>query len=417
MQYWDKDFCPLCTQKIANQELIKSINYRLQLIRDLSAQASELKVEAGTTKAKIESILSKINKVVTKIELIPELIEEKTQLSELGKITGKLVHSIEAISIGEKEIPLKEYNSLLSNIKRTFDELSKQCENLSKQWKLTEKDRKLIKAAELIGEVRGKLKDLGKYNSKIIKDEKYLLVSKELYSSFSETKKAKIQNVFDVIQNDMNQYYSFLHANDGHKNLRLKLSSGKRASLELKIESFGKKDEDPRAFSSEGHLDSLGLCIFLAFVKKFNRDCNLIILDDVVTTIDSGHRESICKLLQSEFSDHQIIITTHDEVWYRQLRAHHKAKNIDGNFTYKSIVNWTIDSGPIIRPYKSQWENIEEKLNNGDKSAGNDGRIYLEWLLETICELMEVHIVFRISGEYEIGHLLPPAKKTIRKND
>jgi len=166
--------------------------------------------------------------------------------------------------------------------------------------------------------------------------------------------------------------------------------------------------------TSEGHLDSLGLCIFLAFVKKFNKDCSLIILDDVVTTVDSKHRSHICKLLIEEFQEKQMIITTHDNLWYEQLRSHQIAYDVTGNFKNLVITGWDISSGPNIRPYKPRWVKIQEKISSSDKvGAGNEGRQYLEWLLETICEITAAPVPFKKSGRYEIGDLLPHAKKRL----
>jgi len=181
------------------------------------------------------------------------------------------------------------------------------------------------------------------------------------------------------------------------------------------MESFGREGEDPRALTSEGHLDSLGLCIFLGFVKKFNEGCSLIVLDDVVSTVDAKHRENICKLLLKEFRDKQLIITTHEGMWYEQLRAFQRAYGMEGNFKNLIIVDWSIDTGPIIRPYKTRWERIQEKIGAGDKTgAGNEGRQYLEWVLERICEVTQAPVPFKSSGRYEVGELLIAAKKRLK---
>jgi hypothetical protein len=180
------------------------------------------------------------------------------------------------------------------------------------------------------------------------------------------------------------------------------------------MESFGRGGEDPRALTSEGHLDSLGLCIFLGFVKRFNEGCSLIVLDDVVSTIDAKHREDICKLLLKEFKDKQLIITTHDGVWYEQLRASQRAYGMEANFKNAVITNWHVESGPTIRPYKIRWERIQDKIESGDKTgAGNEGRQYLEWILERICEITQAPVPFKSSGRYEVGELLIPVKKRL----
>lgn len=149
-------------------------------------------------------------------------------------------------------------------------------------------------------------------------------------------------------------------------------------------------------------------------VKKFNQDCSLIILDDVVTTVDSKHRNHICRLLIEEFREKQLIITTHDNLWYEQLHRHQIAYNVTGNFKNLTITSWDVSSGPNIRPYKPRWEKIQEKISSSEKvGAGNEGRQYLEWLLETICETTATPVPFKKSGRYEIGDLLPSVKKRL----
>ncbi len=180
------------------------------------------------------------------------------------------------------------------------------------------------------------------------------------------------------------------------------------------MESFGHEDQDPRAFASEGHLDSLGLCIFLAFVKKFNQGCPLIILDDVVTTIDSTHRQKIPHLLFDKFGNCQLIITTCDEIWYEQLVAFQRSKGIQHTFMNLEIIDWDENSGPLLSNYKPQWEKIEEKLTQGDRRAGSDARTYLEWLLKRICEGMKAQVEFKEREKYTLYELFDPAEKRIR---
>ena len=47
----------------------------------------------------------------------------------------------------------------------------------------------------------------------------------------------------------------------------------------------------------------------------------ITVLDDVVTSVDTNHRRQFCKLLKDAFPDVQFIITTHDEVWARQMQS------------------------------------------------------------------------------------------------
>ena len=100
-----------------------------------------------------------------------------------------------------------------------------------------------------------------------------------------------------------------------------------------------------RSFASEGHLDTLGLCIFLAFNKQFN-NLGLMVLDDVLTTVDAYHKEKIAKLLLKEFEDFQFIITAHDKTWVNELEYLCTEYGKD-NVVYE-IEDWSLEDGPVI---------------------------------------------------------------------
>ena len=54
------------------------------------------------------------------------------------------------------------------------------------------------------------------------------------------------------------------------------------------------------------------------FNKHFN-DLHLIVLDDVLTTVDETHKDKIARLLLEEFNDYQFIITAHNKEWVDEL--------------------------------------------------------------------------------------------------
>jgi hypothetical protein len=183
------------------------------------------------------------------------------------------------------------------------------------------------------------------------------------------------------------------------------------------MDLYGRAGEDPRALASEGHLDSLGLCIFLAFVKNFYADCSIIALDDVVTTVDSLHRSRVCKLIFEEFADKQFIITTHDAIWNDQLRAHQRSYHVQSDFRNIEIIKWDVNCGPYIDDHKSNWELIEDRIGHNDKrSAGNLTRQSLEKVLIKLALNFQVTgIVFKYSLKYEVWELYEPTKNRLKK--
>jgi len=410
------DICPLCEQRIDRERLLSRIKERLNTFQDLSNNAAEIRRNSVSIIENLGKILDKLRSTALEIESLPELSNEKEVLQDKLKLLSDFIEKVKSARDLKNEIPIQEIHQLKEEINKLGKSISEKCSQLLDKIGLTDEEKKILEVIRLIEQVRSKVQDILKVSSELQIYQIYWKYAEKIYITFSDTKKSKIQEIYNAIQGDIEKFYSMLHPDEPHRNIRLMVSFGKRASTELKIESFGRDGEDPRALTSEGHLDSLGLCIFLAFVKKFNGGCSLVILDDVVTTIDASHRRRIAELLLKEFGDYQLIITTHDGIWYEQLVNIQRALSVQGNFKNMEITAWSVDTGPIIKPYKSQWEKIKDKLKNNDKTgAGNQCRIYLEWLLKTICEQFEVPVLFKQNGKYTVSELLNPAEKRIKE--
>ena len=408
------DICPLCEQKIDRERLLARIDNRLRTLRDLSEKASEVRATSVPIINKLKGITDKLKSTVSKFESFPELAEEKDKLSKNIDFLSDFADKTNSAKDLKNEIPIQELSQQKDEINKVWGSVPTKCSQLLDAIGLTEEEKKVLEVVRLIEQARSKSRDIARAHNELRTYQKQCELAETIFSTFSETKKAKIQEIYNSIQGDIRNFSSMLHPNEPHTNIELTVALGRRASTELKIESFGREGEDPRALTSEGHLDSLGLCIFLAFVKKFNEGCPLIILDDVVTTVDARHREKICKLLLNEFGDKQLIITTHDDVWYEQLLASQRAYGMDGNFKNLSIVDWNVDAGPIMSSYKPRWERIQEKIASGDKrGAGNEGRQYVEWLLKQICSVTNAPVPVNNWQRGMVGDLLPHAKKRI----
>lgn len=169
------------------------------------------------------------------------------------------------------------------------------------------------------------------------------------YSTFTRVKNDELQRVYNDLQADLVRLYDFLHPGEGHGTVAIAMDPRKRGSSELRMDFYQRTDLDPRAFGSEGHLDSLGLCIFLAFVKRFNGDWPLLVLDDVVASVDAAHKRRIATLLFQEFGDRQLFITTHDSRWFGDLV---KAQAVAGRSagTRNIVIDaWSLETGPQLR--------------------------------------------------------------------
>ena len=316
----------------------------------------------------------------------------------------------------QDEFRIDDFKRLENQIQKLLNTINEATEELKTSIKPSKRDERLNVLKDRLYGINEKLEILDEYGQKLKVAKKYQLISEIIYSEFSDIKKRKIQEVYNTIQEDVERYYAFLHPHESYGDIKIGVDPNKKGSTDLRMTIFGKEDKDPRSLSSEGHLDSLGLCIFLALFKKVFQDFPLLVLDDVVTTMDSRHRENVCQLLFEEFRDKQFIITTHDNIWFEQLRAAQRVYNLGNQFNNSIIIKWNEDSGPEIEPYKARWDKIEASIENGDKyCAGNEGRRYLEWLLKDICNRTMANIPAKYSGKYEVGDLIQPAKSRLLK--
>ncbi len=92
-------------------------------------------------------------------------------------------------------------------------------------------------------------------------------------------------------------------------------------SLNLDINFFNKGHglESYQVFLNEARLSALALCIYLAAVKldqTSEENLKLIFLDDIFIGLDTSNRIPLLEILNKEFKDFQLFITTYDRQWY-----------------------------------------------------------------------------------------------------
>ena len=105
-----------------------------------------------------------------------------------------------------------------------------------------------------------------------------------------------------------------------------KLLTGK--SVNPVIEFNGKKVDGHHQFLNEARLTALALSVFLAAVKLADGNpdnpdpLRLLVLDDVLIGLDLNNRLPLLELLRREFPRHQIVLLTHDLVWFEIAKEH-----------------------------------------------------------------------------------------------
>ena len=229
--------------------------------------------------------------------------------------------------------------------------------------------------------------------------------SEIIYNTFLESRDKILNRLYSEIKDRFVELYRELHLDDEREFKAIIMSEG--AGVDFKVDFHGRGVNSPNALHSEGHQDSMGICLYLALAERLTQGfIDLIILDDVMMSVDAPHRREICNLLANFFKGRQFFITTHDQTWARQLQSEGviKARN------RIEFSNWTIENGPSVNISGDIWDEIDDDLERNDiPSAAAKLRRGSEEYFSQVCSALHAPVRFNLSGQYELGDLLSGA--------
>jgi len=234
--------------------------------------------------------------------------------------------------------------------------------------------------------------------------------AKLLLNAFINARDNVLEQLYNDVRDNFVIFYRQLHELDESK-FSAKIEP-KEAGLNFEVDFYGYGTHPPHALHSEGHQDSMGICLFLALAEHLTKGViDLIILDDVVMSVDAEHRRQICRLLATSFPHRQFIITTHDKTWANQL----KSEGIVDSKGFIEFYNWNIETGPQINYQVDMWDKIEEDLIKSDiPSAAGKLRRGSEEFFGMVCDALQAPVKYKLNGRWELGDFLPAAMKQYR---
>jgi recombinational DNA repair ATPase RecF len=213
-------------------------------------------------------------------------------------------------------------------------------------------------------------------------------------------------SVYDAIADRFSTLYGRMHRED-EGTFRAALEPT-RAGLKLDVTFHDRGDFPPSALHSEGHQDSMGLCLFLTLTAHIaNSAIPMIVLDDVVMSVDANHRRAVAELLRDEFPETQFIITTHDRIWWQQLRSVGLA--VGRNCV--EIKSWNIEDGPVITVDAGEVLALARAELRADRvvQSALALRRAIEAFFPEVCDALGARVRFRADGRYSAGDFVGAA--------
>lgn len=434
------------------RELVATIHSKPQLLKDISRlkftkQGIELIDESGDCPlcdtpwphGELQEYLS--NRVSTS-ELAGEQEQRIKELTtKISNIVNKIVGSIQRVvqfmrSEGAEDISL-QLETWLSNLQILSGLLGNVIEKYPGTGFSSEQVMRML-APENINELLKRVRSLinSKYPSatpeqsawdtltrleehlKSLETAERILRTEELSCKRAVTLLDTFENARDTILGDLykeieDQFVSLyrqLHGADEDKFVATIKPDG--AGVDMMVDFYGRGAYPPQALHSEGHQDSMGLCLYLALAEKLTKGImDLIVLDDVVMSVDSDHRRGLCRLLTNCFKDRQFLITTHDRTWTNQLRT----EGVVNLRRTVELYNWHVDTGPQVNYEVDLWDRIEGDLQRNDvPGAAARLRRGSEDFFGGVCNAIHGQVTYKLDAHWELGDFLPAAVKQYR---
>jgi AAA15 family ATPase/GTPase len=399
--------CPLCDaewplgdlEKLL-QDRIETVNKRQKNIKDNSVIIREV---VESFKSRVSHLFDLLNQVSTsepfleseKIQTgVTHFNDLKASLEKLSKalenpITDFTNEDFKTEDIGnlfvsvDNEILIKDFED---SIKLLFPEATPEQNAWDNLTKLIER-----------------LKILADNNNNLLNAKAVLEKSTLLGQVYVEARNEVLESLYDNIKDRFVELYKEMHGDDEiHFDATFVPQD---AGLELSVDFYGRGYHPPHAMHSEGHQDSMGICLFLALSEHLNTGLiELVILDDVVMSVDTGHRRAFCNVLTKHFPHIQFIITTHDTTWANQLKS---AGVVPGKQMLK-FSNWTVEKGPSIHYEADMWGRIQTDLDNDDvPSAAAKLRRGMEEFSRYVCHNLKASVPYTLDDAGSLGDLLP----------
>ncbi len=241
--------------------------------------------------------------------------------------------------------------------------------------------------------------------------------NKQLKKPSHDVKK-QMEQFFVAAQDEISNWFLAISTSRSFvKRVLLVLGEVSDMSLSVKLELINGEYCTPHNVLSEANLDLLALLLFLAVAKEASKrgQAPVLLLDDVLQSVDSAIRVAFAEFFLTEFASWQIIVTVHDRLWFNQLREIFRKSG--HSFVEHFLRSWTFQSGFVLN---DPGDDIEQSLQTSISSCNLYGMCsYAGLLLESLCHrlsvVLEVSVVRRWEDKYTLADLWPGVNKKLKK--
>lgn len=391
--------CPLCLKSWDESALID----RLEERKDRAEHLREVKRDLNDQYDAIGNLLVKYTDNLQRLRT--ELAEDYPDAVELIEDTRREVQAWrDELNEGAlTEIPEESNTAEVlfpASLVDELEQLAERAEELPEPSDATE-------SVALLARVDDRYQELAEKETELEEEKALQEVLESVEERFLEARNRVLSEAFDEIRKNFEYYYQRIHQDEEADDFSAILEPTE-TGVKFKPEFYDQGHHQPGAVHSEGHRDSMGLALFLAMSDVGGEDIDILLLDDVMMSIDSGHRSNVATLLAEEVADdYQILLTTHDKTWDRHLKLTQEFEK-QVRFSKCSLGAGPLQVGSIGDP----WSRIDYHLEEDDVTAAAAWiRKTVEWYSRRACKELEADVPYHKieDQDFSIGMLFQRA--------
>jgi hypothetical protein len=394
LEFVDGPNCPLCDAEWDIDGLKSHVRGKLERAKEAQAIRDRM-MRSGQV---LSDAALRLNALIAPVTKFPESAQPLS--TRLGQLSGELTAFAKSLSTLDGLLAAKE--SLESGWTVIDNGLKNDLDTVLEKIKARPEKSATVEAGNflVIAEERWRTR---RFARRTLEEKKLSAArGRTAYKTYVEVSEAALVGLYEDVEGEFGSYYRFINQDDeGEFKAKFEAADGK---LGLLVDFHKKGMFPPGAYHSEGHQDGMGVCLYLALMKRvLGKDFTFAVLDDVVMSVDSQHRKQFCRLLKTNFPNTQFVITTHDRVWAKQLRS----EGVAGSKSAVEFHTWTVETGPILDEVAEVWQQIDADLAKNDvPAAAGRLRRHLEYVAADLADDLGAKVKFRSDGGYDMGELL-----------
>lgn len=388
------EVCPVCQQPINREHLLQTLRHRLESLAEVQQKRTALQTRRDAVSDAIGDVLISAEPVESLVPGYPDgLRETLLALRAMLRDTAFFDNPpLVPVALADPE------PSLQAQMQQIHAEIARLQPSESRQM--------YMEVAIYLQNVLDVWREFAQVRQQLVQAEKAAHYLGDMETALLQARQRRLEEIHSEIANTINDYFSRLHPKEGYGQVGFLLErGGKGVGLRTGFHSID--NIHPLGFYSEGHLDSLGIAIFLAYMKRLSGNTGLLVLDDVMTTIDRDHRQRLAILLAEEFPDCQLILTTYDRLWAEELLTTLRAARLKVQALH--LLPWSVQRGVEWQEFlEYQWNEYYQRAGTAPLSAVADTGRDLEKFLGMLRYSLQLSIPARFEDRYTIGDLYQP---------